>query len=138
QRAIRQGAGSCGDLGFAGEHHQLERRSRLRTGVRHHDRGVGVLYGIRGVPHGPEAPEREPVDEISSLFDLSGRKGPLPVAPIALIVLGVVLLLHTLNFLDFYYIARYWPVLLILAGAYLLYLRVSGNAATGEVGRERP
>jgi Domain of unknown function (DUF5668)/B-box zinc finger len=71
----------------------------------------------------------EPVDEYSSLFDLSGRRGPLPVAPIALIVLGAVLLLHTLNVLDFYYIARYWPVLLIFGGAYLLYLRLAGHGS---------
>jgi len=71
----------------------------------------------------------EPVDEYSSLFDMSGKRGPLPVAPIALIVLGAVLLLHTLNVLDFYYVARYWPVLLILGGAYLLYLRIAGHGS---------
>jgi len=74
----------------------------------------------------------EPVDEYSSLFDISGRRGPLPVAPIALIVLGAVLLLHTLNVLDFYYIARYWPVLLIVAGAYLLYLRLTASGSAQE------
>jgi len=73
----------------------------------------------------------EPVDEYSSLFDLSGRRGPLPVAPIALIVLGAILLLHTLNVLDFYYVARYWPVLLIVAGAYLLYLRITTHGSEG-------
>ena len=35
----------------------------------------------------------------------------------ALIVLGVLLLLHTLDLLDFECVARYWPVLLIAAGA---------------------
>ncbi|HYW48272.1 MAG TPA: B-box zinc finger protein [Bryobacteraceae bacterium] len=80
----------------------------------------------------------EPVDEYSSLIDVSGRRGQLPVAPIALIVLGVVLLLHTLNLLDFYYIARYWPVLLIVAGAYLLYLRITAHgSARAEVRHER-
>jgi len=67
----------------------------------------------------------EPVDEYSSLVDLSGRRGQVPVAGVALIVLGVLLLLHTLDLLDFEYIARYWPVLLIAAGAYLLYGRVT-------------
>jgi hypothetical protein len=72
----------------------------------------------------------EPVDEFSSLFDVSGKRGPIPVAPIALILLGAVLLLHTLNLLDFYYVARYWPVLLILGGAYLLYLRLTAPSDT--------
>jgi hypothetical protein len=65
----------------------------------------------------------EPVDEYSSLIDLKGHKGQVPVAGIALIVLGILLLLHTLDLLDFEYVARYWPVLLIAAGAYLLYGR---------------
>ena len=76
----------------------------------------------------------EPVDEYSSLIDLGGRKGHVPVAAIALIVLGIVLLLHTLDLLDFEYIARYWPVLLIVAGAWLLYGRI---AAREEVRHER-
>jgi hypothetical protein len=79
----------------------------------------------------------EPVDEYSSLIDLGSRKGQLPVAGIALIVLGVVLLLHTLDLLDFEYIARYWPVLLIVAGAWLLYARLTHGAAREEVRHER-
>ncbi len=76
----------------------------------------------------------EPVDEYSSLIDLGSRKGHVPVAAVALIVLGIVLLLHTLDLLDFEYIARYWPVLLILAGGWLLYGRLS---AREEVRNER-
>ena len=49
------------------------------------------------------------------------------MAAIALIVLGILLLLHTLDLLDFEYVARYWPVLLIAAGAYLLYGRLAGT-----------
>jgi hypothetical protein len=80
----------------------------------------------------------EPVDEYSSLFYTSGRKSNVPVAAIALIVLGVLLLLHTLDLLDFAYVARYWPVLLIAAGAWLLYGRLSGHdAAPSEVRHER-
>ena len=52
----------------------------------------------------------EPVDEYSSLIDLRSR-GNFPVAGVALIVLGIVLLLHTLDVLNFDYLAR------ILAGA---------------------
>src|SRR5579863_8415072 len=58
----------------------------------------------------------EAVDEYSSLIDLRGGSGQLPVAGIALIVLGGILLLYTLDVVDFERIARYWPVLLIAAG----------------------
>jgi hypothetical protein len=62
----------------------------------------------------------EPVDEYSSILNLGGGRSHIPVAGIALIVLGALLLLHTLDLLDFEYVARFWPVLLIAAGAYLL------------------
>jgi len=79
----------------------------------------------------------EYVDEYSSLVDFRS-KGRFPVAGIALILLGIVLLLHTLDILDFYYIQRYWPVLLILLGAWLLYSRFAGSApAAKEIGHER-
>ncbi len=79
----------------------------------------------------------EPVDEYSSLIDLRGRNN-IPVAGIALIVLGILLLLHTLDLLDFEYVVRYWPVLLIAAGAYLLYGRFAAHdAAPKEMGHER-
>jgi hypothetical protein len=77
----------------------------------------------------------EPVDEYSSLINLRS-KGQFPMAGVMLIVLGVVLLLHTLDLLDLASVARYWPVLLILAGAYLLYLRFAGPAPK-EMGHER-
>jgi hypothetical protein len=73
----------------------------------------------------------ERVDEYSSLIDMSGRRGQAPVAAIALIVLGALLLLHTLDLLHFEYIARYWPVLLIAAGAYLLYGRFTHEPEEG-------
>jgi hypothetical protein len=69
----------------------------------------------------------EPVDEYSSLIDMRGRSSQVPVAAISLIILGVLLLLHTLDLLDFEYVARYWPVLLIAAGVYLLYGRFSAS-----------
>ena len=79
----------------------------------------------------------EYVDEYSSLIDFRAR-GRFPVAGMALILLGIVLLLHTMGILDFYYVARYWPVLLILAGAWLLYNRFTGaDPAPKEVGHER-
>lgn len=77
----------------------------------------------------------EPVDEYSSLINLRAGGGQFPVAGVVLIVLGIVLLLHTLDVLDFRYVARYWPVLLIAAGAYMLYARYFGNKE--EMGHER-
>jgi TM2 domain-containing membrane protein YozV len=79
----------------------------------------------------------EPVDEYSSLIDLKGGRGQVPVAGIALIVLGILLLLHTLDLLNFEYVARYWPVLLIAAGAYLLYGRFTHVAPEEGVRHER-
>ena len=79
----------------------------------------------------------EPVDEYSSILDLRGRKENVPVAGIALVILGVLMLLHTLDLLNFERVARYWPILLIAAGVYLLYGRFAGHDAQGEVRHER-
>jgi hypothetical protein len=79
----------------------------------------------------------EPVDEYSSLLNLRSRH-QVPVAGVALICLGVALLLHTLDLIDFSRVLEYWPVLLILAGAYLLYNRYIGqDAAPKEMGHDR-
>jgi Domain of unknown function (DUF5668)/B-box zinc finger len=73
----------------------------------------------------------EPVDEYSSIINLrTGRD--LPLVAIGLILFGGVLLLYTLDLIDFERVARFWPVLLIAAGVYLLYGRFRG-----EVGNER-
>jgi uncharacterized membrane protein len=79
----------------------------------------------------------EAVDEYSSLIDFRSR-GRFPVAGVVLILLGIVLLLYTLDVLNFDYVSRYWPVLLIVAGAWLLYSRFAGqDAAPKEMGHER-
>jgi TM2 domain-containing membrane protein YozV len=79
----------------------------------------------------------EQVDEYSSLLNLRGKHN-MPVFAIALILMGIVLLLHTLNLLDFEYVARYWPVLLIALGVYLLAGRFgSKEGADAEVRHER-
>jgi hypothetical protein len=80
----------------------------------------------------------EPVDEYSSLIDFRGRKHQAPIAGISLIALGVLMLLHTLDLLDFERVARFWPVLLIFGGAYLLYTRFAApEAGSEEVRHER-
>ncbi len=67
-----------------------------------------------------------PVDEFSSIVPLHRRHG-FPAGPILLIGLGVVFLLNTMNLLPFERIIRYWPVLLIVLGAYMLYERIAGT-----------
>jgi TM2 domain-containing membrane protein YozV len=78
----------------------------------------------------------EPVDEYSSIINLKGHPSNAPVAGVVLVALGILLLLHTLHIFDFEYVTRYWPVLLIAAGVYLLYARFSGSGSK-EMGHER-
>jgi TM2 domain-containing membrane protein YozV len=68
----------------------------------------------------------EPVDEYSSVLSFRGGNNA-PVAGIVLVVLGALLLLNTLNLVNFAYLERYWPALLIAAGVYLLYTRLGGE-----------
>lgn len=70
------------------------------------------------------------VDEFSSLFPQHGHK--FPVAPILLIGLGVMFLLSNLDLLELDRVIRYWPVLLIVGGIYLLYVRMSGSSQKGD------
>jgi len=74
----------------------------------------------------------EPVDEYSSIIDLRGSREQVPLAALAMIILGVLLLLRTLDLFDFEVVARYWPVLLIALGAYLLYNRFSSSSERHE------
>lgn len=64
-------------------------------------------------------------DEMSSLFPMHGSR--VPVAPLLLICLGVVFLLDNLGVLDFDRVFRFWPVLMIGLGVYMLYLRLTGS-----------
>lgn len=63
-------------------------------------------------------------DEMSSLFPTQGSR--VPVAPLLLICLGVIFLLDNLGVLDFDRVFRFWPVLMIGLGVYLLYIRLTG------------
>ena len=67
------------------------------------------------------------VDEWSSLISQDRIANRAPMGPIILIGIGFLFLLNTLNLLEFRRIGRFWPVLLIVMGAYMLYSRA--NAA---------
>ena len=68
----------------------------------------------------------QPVDEFSSLIDLHAQGSRFPAGAVLLIVVGVLLLLDTTDIIRLDRIMRYWPILLILLGAYMLYGRVAG------------
>ena len=116
QRAVCQGHGARGDLGHPDEHRELARRARAGAGVRHAWWPGGSTWPSRPITRRASAVPAKPVDEYSSMLNLTGGSDQIPVAGIALILLGVLLLLHTLDLLDFEYVARFWPVLLIAAG----------------------
>ena len=67
---------------------------------------------------------------VKVLLTLPMRNRESGCTGVALVVLGVLLLLHTLELLDFDRVARYWPVLLIAVGVYLLWGRIAGKGAT--------
>jgi len=65
-----------------------------------------------------------PVDEWSSLMTQNRLSSALPIGPILLIALGVLFLLHSMHVLDFRAIGRFWPIILIVIGAGMLYARL--------------
>jgi len=74
----------------------------------------------------------EPVDEFSSLMPL--RRRGFPIGPIVLIGFGVLFLLINFDLVTFDRIVRYWPVALIVLGAWLLYERLVGSRDMGGPG----
>ncbi len=90
--------------------------------------GVWVMYMALEAYHTARKRRAgEPVDEFSSILDVHGRRSGFPIGAITLIGLGVLLLLNTTDVIQLRYLLRYWPVLLILVGAYMLYVRVAGE-----------
>ena len=65
------------------------------------------------------------VEEWSSLMAPNRYANRAPVGPIILIVIGILFLLDTLRVIEFRDIGRFWPVILIVLGAYMLYARVT-------------
>jgi hypothetical protein len=100
--------------------------------------GVWVMYMALEAYHTARKRRAgEPVDEFSSILDVHGRRGGFPVGAITLIALGVLLLLSTTDVIQLRYLLRYWPILLILVGAYMLYIRIAGEGPVPEVRHER-
>lgn len=78
----------------------------------------------------------QPVDEFSSLINLHAQGSSFPAGAVLLIVVGVLLLLDTTDIIRLDRIMRYWPVLLILLGVYLLYGRVAGVSTQANSSQE--
>jgi hypothetical protein len=68
-----------------------------------------------------------PVEEWSSLMRPNTYASRAPVGAILLIIIGVLFLLDTLDLIRLSRIDRFWPVILIVVGAYMLYNRLSGT-----------
>jgi hypothetical protein len=103
--------------------------------------GVWVMYMALEAYHTARRRRAgEQVDEFSSLLDVHGRRGGFPIGAITLIGLGILLLLNTTQVIQLRYLLRYWPVLLILMGAYMLYARLTDTShpmGSPEVSHER-
>jgi TM2 domain-containing membrane protein YozV len=67
----------------------------------------------------------EPVDEFSSLMNLHSHGSRFPAGAVVLIVVGMLLLLNTTDIVPLDRLLKYWPVLLIVLGVYLLYGRLA-------------
>ena len=73
------------------------------------------------------------VDEFSGLVPMR-RKHGFPAGPVLLMAIGVLFLLNTMDLLRISQVVRYWPLLLIALGAYLLWERLmpAGPASEAE------
>jgi hypothetical protein len=74
-----------------------------------------------------------PVDEWSSLIAPNRYMTRAPIGPVLLIVLGILFLLDTLHLIAFRELARFWPVILILAGGVMLYNRLASARGSRNV-----
>jgi hypothetical protein len=72
-----------------------------------------------------------PVDAVSSLIYIQGRSsGKFPAGPVLLIALGILLLLDNLGLFELRRALRFWPAILIAAGIYMLYTRLTSSASS--------
>lgn len=76
----------------------------------------------------------EPVDEFSSLVQLRGGQRA-PVLPVVMILLGLLFLLNNLEIVRLRDVLRFWPVILIAAGVWMLYEQLRPAGREKEEGR---
>lgn len=69
-----------------------------------------------------------PTEEFSGLFATKGNKAIGTVAPVALILLGLLFLLNNLGLLPVQQLTKFWPVLLIVAGGWMIYVRMQPDS----------
>lgn len=90
--------------------------------------GVWVLYMAFEAYHTARKRQfGQPVEEFSSLISFRGQPSRFPVGPAILIAIGVLFLMSNLGLLRVSEIIRYWPLVLIAIGVYLLYDRLSSS-----------
>ncbi len=77
-----------------------------------------------------------PVDELSSLAGAGRSTSRAPIGPIVLILIGIIFLLDTLHLIEFRQVGRFWPVLLIVIGIYMLYGRLAALRARSGTGQD--
>jgi hypothetical protein len=93
---------------------------------------VGIMIGIWVIYQAFEAYHTArkrrygiAVEEFSSLFEARHTHGKFPIGAILLIGVGFILLLDTTDIVSMERFERYWPVLMIGVGLYLLYARLN-------------
>jgi hypothetical protein len=74
-----------------------------------------------------------PVDEFSSLIPVKGSSA-FPFAPVLLIVLGTIFLLSNLEVLELRKVIKFWPLVMIGLGVYMLYARYAASQAVKKDG----
>jgi hypothetical protein len=89
---------------------------------------MGIYMPIEAYRTARSIERGEPVEEFSGILLVFGSKKPSPAGGVVLIVLGVVLLLNTLGYWRLGDLVRFWPLLLVALGAYMLYRSVSEQA----------
>ena len=89
---------------------------------------MGIYMPIEAYRTARAIERGEPAEEFSGILSAFGSKKPSPAGGVALIALGVVFLLNTLGYWRLGDLVRYWPVLLIAVGIFMLYRSVSEQA----------
>ena len=76
------------------------------------------------------------VEEFGGQFDIRPTGGRAPMGAILLIGLGFIFLLDTTDIISIDDFGKYWPLLLILFGVYLLYNRLHGGGPADAARRD--